>query len=86
MNKKYKLPYFLSNLFLIFFDSIGFVVPIMIGFVVDRIVKDENYSYLGWIILGIIIFVILKVAGSYFSVIKLDSTSDKIVSELKEKC
>lgn len=86
LNKKYKIPYILSNLFLIFFDSIGFVIPIMIGFVVDRITKDGNYEYFLLIILGIIIFTIIKVLGSYFSVIKLETVSNNIVSELKQKC
>lgn len=86
INKKYKLPYILSNIFLIFFDSIGFVNPIMIGFVVDRITKEGNYENFLLIILGIIIFSIIKVLGSYFSVIKLNIVSNNIISELKQKC
>lgn len=86
INKKYKLPYILSNIFLIFFDSIGFVIPIIIGFIVDRITNEGNYDYFLLIIIGLIIFAIIKVLGSYFSVIKLDVVSDKIISELKQKC
>lgn len=86
INKKYKLPYMLSNIFLIFFDSIGFVIPIIIGFIVDRITKEGNYDHFLLIIIGLIIFAIIKVLGSYFSVIKLDVVSDKIISELKQKC
>ena len=86
INKKYKLPYILSNIFLIFFDSIGFVIPIIIGFIVDRVTKEGNYENLLLIIIGLIIFSIIKVLGSYFSVIKLDIVSDKIISELKQKC
>ncbi len=86
INKKYKLPYILSNIFLIFFDSIGFVIPIIIGFIVDRITNEGNYDHFLLIIIGLIIFAIIKVLGSYFSVIKLDVVSDKIVSEIKQKC
>ena len=86
INKKYKLPYILSNIFLIFFDSIGFVIPIIIGFIVDRVTKEGNYENLLLIIIGLIIFSIIKVLGSYFSVIRLDIVSDKIISELKQKC
>lgn len=86
VNKKYKIPYFLSNIFLIFFDSIGFVIPIMIGFVVDRITKEHNYDYFFVIIVGIVIFTILKYLGAYFTVIKLDTICMKIMSEIKQKC
>lgn len=85
-NKKYKLTYFLSNIFLIFFDSIGFVIPILIGFIVDRITKYQNYDYFFITILGIIIFVIVKVMGSYFSVIKLEITCNEMVSDIKKTC
>lgn len=85
-NKKYKLSYFLSNIFLIFFDSIGFVIPILIGFIVDRITKYQNYDYFFITILGIIIFVIVKVMGSYFSVIKLEITCNEMVSDIKKTC
>lgn len=86
INKKYKLPYLLSNIFLIFFDSIGFIIPIMIGFIVDRVTKEGNYESFLLIIFGIIIFSIIKVLGSYFSCIKLEIVSNNIVSEIKQKC
>lgn len=86
VNKKYKIPYILSNIFLIFFDSIGFVIPILIGFIVDRITKEGNYEYFFLIIIGILLFSIIKVLGSYLSVIKLETVSNNIVSELKQKC
>lgn len=86
INKKYKIPYLLSNIFLIFFDSIGFLIPIMIGFIVDRITKDGNYEHFLLIIFCLIIFSIIKVLGSYFSCIKLEIVSNNIVSELKQKC
>lgn len=86
INKKYKMPYILSNIFLIFFDSIGFVIPILIGFIVDRITKEGNYDHFLLIIISLIIFSIIKVLGSYFSCIKLEIVSNNIVSELKQKC
>lgn len=86
INKKYKKDYILSNIFLIFFDSIGVIIPIVIGYIVDRIIENHNYDYFLWIIIGIIIFIIFKYAGAYFTVIKLDVTCHKIISELKQKC
>lgn len=86
INKKYKLPYIISNIFLIFFDSIGFIVPILVGFLVDSVTVNNDYSKILGVTIGIIIFVILKVSGSYFSVIKLDTVSHKIISAIKDKC
>lgn len=86
LNKKNKGPYILANIFLIFFDSISFIIPIIVGILVDRVTKNGNYEHLLLITLGIIIFVILKYFGSYYSVYKLDSICHKIISELKEKC
>ena len=44
LNKKYRVPYILSNLFLIFFDSIGFVMPILVGYLVDSVTIRHNYD------------------------------------------
>ncbi len=85
-SKENKLSYILSNISLIFFDSIGFIIPIIIGFIVDRITQEHNYNYLLLMIIGLIIFVIIKQLGSYFSVIKLDLVVLKITSDLKRTC
>lgn len=86
LNQKYKRDYIISNVLLIFFDSIAFILPILIGYVVDKIVLHQDYHTFLWIMLGIAFFVLFKFAGSYFSVIKLDDTCNKIISELKQKC
>lgn len=86
INKKYKIPYILSNIILIFFDSIDFVVPIIVGYLVDQVILYGNTDSLLLYTLGIILFVVLKHLGSYLSVIWLDMTSFKIVSTLKQKC
>lgn len=86
INKKYKLPYILANISLIFFDSVGFIIPIFIGLIVDNVTIHHNYDKLLITIIGIIIFAIIKVLGSYFSYIKLSIISEKITSEIKQKC
>ncbi len=86
LNPKYKLSYILTNISLIFFDSIGFLTPIIIGFLVDSITINNNYKLLFPLSFGLIIFIIIKLLGSYFSLIKLENICHKIVSDLKQKC
>lgn len=86
VNKKYKLPYIFANISLIFFDSIGFIVPILVGYLVDSVTVNNDYSKILGVTIAIILFVIFKVIGSYLSVIKLDLISHRIVSSIKEKC
>lgn len=45
-NKKLKVPYILLNILLIFFDSIGVIVPILIGYMVDSVTVNHNYHKL----------------------------------------
>lgn len=86
LNKKYKLPYLWANFWLIFFDSIGFIVPILIGSLVDMVTVNHNYDNLFLVTVCIILFVILKMAGSYFAVIKVNMVVENIVSEIKQRC
>lgn len=86
LKPKYKLSYILTNISLIFFDSIGFLTPIIIGFLVDSITINNNYKLLFPLSFGLIIFIIIKLLGSYFSLIKLENICHKIVSDLKQKC
>lgn len=86
INKKYKIPYILSNISLIFFDSIGFIIPILVGYLVDSVTIYHNYDKLLIITIAIIIFVIFKTLGSYLSFIKLSMISEKITSTIKQKC
>lgn len=86
IDKKYNKSYILSNLFLIFFDSIGFVVPILIGYLVDSVTIHNDFSKLFGMTVAIILFILFRVTGSYFSVIKLDMTMNKMIRSLKEKC
>ncbi len=86
MDIKYNKTYIISNIFLIFFDSIGFLVPILIGYLVDSVTIYNDYSKLLYITITIIIFVIFKTVGAYLSVIKLDMTVNRMVCSLREKC
>lgn len=86
INKKYKIPYILSNVSLIFFDSIGFIIPILVGYLVDGVTIYHNYDKLLIVTIAIIIFVIFKTLGSYLSFIKLSMISEKITSTIKQKC
>ncbi|MCM1052619.1 MAG: ABC transporter transmembrane domain-containing protein, partial [Ruminococcus sp.] len=85
-NKKYKVPYILSNIFLIFFDTIGIVIPILTGYLVDTIIIDHNYNHLFLIAISIILIALFKSIGAYISVYKLDTITNKMLSEVKEKC
>jgi len=86
LNKKYRVPYIISNVLLIFFDSIGFIIPILIGYLVDSVTIEHNYNTLFFMTIIIIVFTLFKHLGAYLSVIKLDMICFKITSELKEKC
>jgi len=86
VNKKYKWPYIMANISLIFFDSIGFIVPILVGYLVDSVTVNNDYSKIFGVTIAIILFVIFKVIGSYLSVIKLDLITHRIISSIKEKC
>lgn len=86
IEKKYKLPYYLSNICLIFFDTIGFIIPIITGYLVDKITIQNDYSNLLLITIAVIIFSLLRYLGSYFFVIKVEMLSEKITSKIKEKC
>lgn len=86
VNRKLKIPYFISNILLIFFDSIGFIFPIIVGYMIDSVLIRHRYNELLILTIALIIFTIIKFLGAYLTVIKLDSTSDKIISELKKKC
>lgn len=86
MNKKLVLPYIFSNIFLIFFDTIGFIFPILLGIIVDDILIRQSFERLLPLSLFIIIAVIIKQVGAYFTLIWLDSTSDKMIRTVKITC
>jgi len=58
MNKKLVLPYIFSNIFLIFFDTIGFIFPILLGMIVDDVLIRQSFERLLPLSLFIIIAVI----------------------------
>ncbi len=86
INKKNKLPYYFYTITSILFDSLGFVIPILIGYIVDMVTVKHNYNNLLLITIIIIIYTIIITLIDYFSLIKLDYTGEKIGSSLKEKC
>lgn len=86
MNKKLVLPYIFSNIFLIFFDTIGFIFPILLGIIVDDILIRQSFERLLPLSLFIIIAVIIKQVGAYFTLIWVDSTSDKMIRTVKITC
>ncbi len=86
IDKKYKIPYILSNIFLIFFDSIGFISPILMGYLVDAVTIHQNYDMILTITIVLLLFSCVKVMGSYICYIKLADISQKITSEIKKKC
>jgi len=86
MNKKLVLPYIFSNIFLIFFDTIGFIFPILLGMIVDDVLIRQSFERLLPLSLFIIIAVIIKQVGAYFTLIWVDSTSDKMIRTVKITC
>ncbi len=86
INKKNKFSYYLYVIMSIIFDSLSFIIPILIGYVVDMVTIKHNYNHLLLIILVIILFSIVITFLDYISLIKLDYTGEKISSSLKEKC
>lgn len=86
IDKKNKIPYILSNIFLIFFDSIGFIIPIFIGYLVDSVLINNNYNDLLRISIFLILVVIIKQAGAYITHHILNRLSLKISSDIKVKC
>ena len=86
MDKKSIIPYFLSNVFLIFFDTIGFIFPILVGYLVDEVVVKGNFDQLLWISFFLIGMTIVKQLGAYLCVIKLDLVSERFVKQIKMKC
>lgn len=85
-NKKYKVSYYISVIMLIFWDSIGIVVPVILGYLIDSVTVYHEFSSLFIISLGLLFFVVAKQLGSYLTVIKLDVTVEKIMSDIKAKC
>ena len=78
INKKNKFPYYLYVIMSIIFDSLSFIIPILIGYVVDMVTIKHNYNHLLLIILVIILFSIVITFLDYISLIKLDYTGEKI--------
>ena len=85
-NKQYKLRYHLSNLLLIFFDSLSALVSYMLGVIVDSGIKGQDMSLVVKLSVFLICFVIIKTIGSFVSVIFLDKTCFRITSDIKKDC
>lgn len=82
-NKKYIGPYIITNVLSIFFSSIDFIVPILIGFLCDCVLIYHNYEFLVLFSILIVVFALLKYCGSYLSLVKIENLSEKIISNLK---
>lgn len=85
-NKKYKLKYIISNILLIIFDTSSVIYPILLGYIVDDGLKKGNINLILAISIFLVIFVIVKTLGSYFSVIELSKVTQDITSNIKRDC
>lgn len=85
-NKKYKLKYIISNILLIIFDTSSVIYPILLGYVVDDGLKKGNNSVILSISIFLVIFVIIRTLGSYFSIIELAKVTQDITSNIKKDC
>lgn len=85
-DKKYKIPYILSNILLIIFDTSGIICPILLGYIVDDGVKKGNNEIVLSISVFLVVFIIIRTLGSFFSIIKLSKVSLDITTNIKNDC
>ena len=85
-NKKYKFSYILSNILLIIFDTSSIICPILLGYIVDDGVKKGNKEIVLSISVFLVIFIIIRTLGSFFSIIKLSKVSLDITTNIKNDC
>lgn len=85
-NKNLKSCWILFNASLIIFDSLSIIPSILIGYMIDNGLKNQNFIFVINLGIFLILFEIIRTLGSYISVIKLDTTCFKIASNMKIKC
>lgn len=85
-DKKYKIPYILSNILLIIFDASSIIPPILLGYIVDDGLKKGNKELVLSISIFLVIFIIVRTLGSFFSIIKLSKVSLDITTNIKKDC
>lgn len=73
--KKKFIVYFIL---LVLFDSTAIVTPLLLGYLVDYGLQTQNLSLLFGFGIVVIVFVIIRTLGSYFSVIQLDFSTFRI--------
>lgn len=85
-NKNLKSCWILFNASLIIFDSLSIIPSILIGYMIDDGLKNQNFTFVIGLGIFLILFVIIRTLGSYTAVIKLDNTCFKMASNIKRKC
>ena len=85
-NRNLKSCWYLFNTSLIIFDSLTSLVPILLGYMIDEGLQKQNLEIVIGMGIFLIIFIIVRSIGSYFSAIALDNTCHKMASTIKKKC
>lgn len=85
-NKKYKLKYIITNILLIIFDTSNIIYPILLGYIVDDGLKKGNNDLVLSVCIFVVIFIIIRTLGSFFSVIELSKVTLDITTDIKKDC
>lgn len=74
-NKKWKNCWYLFNSSLIIFDSLNILPSLLLGYMIDEGLQNQNFKLVIGLGIFLIIFSILRGFSPYISVIFLDNTS-----------
>lgn len=80
-----KKKYWLFLVSLIFFDGIAAITPILLGYLIDHGLKENSFTFLIFFGIIILLFVLIRLLGSYFNVIHLDLTANLICNHRKSE-
>ena len=85
-DKRYKSKYIIWNIILIIFDTLGIIPSLLLGVIVDQGLKQGNNNIVLYTSIFLIVFIICKTLGSFFSIIQLSKVSLDITTEIKKDC
>lgn len=81
--KKNKRDYFFYEFLLILFDGSDGFTPILLGLLIDQGLKAQNMNYLITFGLFIILFVVVRIFGSYWCYIHMDLSLKRVEKNRK---
>lgn len=78
---KHKKQFVFFNILFILCDSVSVFIPILLGYLVDRGLQNQDFHFLILFGIAILVFILLKTLGAVYCVIK----EDKITLEIEKK-